>query len=75
MMYLRLGWVACGGIQFRDDSPFAYILSGCYLGFLGRNFFCGWFARELGVQVGLYTYIMNEASTAGLSRCIYIALL
>ncbi len=37
MWSVRLGWVGCRSINFCDDSPFAYILSGAgtfCLGFL-----------------------------------------
>ena len=38
MKYLRLGWVACRGINFCDDSPFAYMFSGAR--FLAATFGC-----------------------------------
>ena len=70
MRYLRLGWVACRCINLCDDSPFAYILLGCW--FFGR-YFC--FAVLLGERAIEYfshssrdmtgAKLMNQASTAG----------
>lgn len=65
-----MGWVACGGISFCDDSPFAYIFSGARV--LAATFGCRcWGERAIkyfhftcGDMTG--ADLMNKASTAGL---------
>ena len=68
MWSVRLGWVGCRSINFCDDSPFAYILSGAgtfCLGFLRlQGFFTNmrsWNGKRIFPAVS-----RHKASKAGL---------